>query len=147
MPAAHMQTDPGVPPDKQPALRVTAMPADTNPYGDVFGGWLMAQMDLAGGLAAARRVRGRAVTVAADGMSFLRPVSVGDELSIYADIVALGRTSMRIKVQAWRRARDAELAEKVTEAVFTFVAVDSEKRPTPIPGLAPAALTASATVA
>lgn len=108
------------------------MPGDANPYGDIFGGWLMAQMDLAGGLLAARLVGGRAVTVAVDGMSFLRPVTVGDEVSVYADVKAVGCTSLRVGVEAWRRDRHGESAELVTEAVFTFVAVDDERRPTPL---------------
>ncbi|CAN7338581.1 acyl-CoA thioesterase [Phenylobacterium sp. LjRoot225] len=120
-------------PDRQPAIRVTAMPADANPSGDIFGGWLMAQMDLAAGLVAMRVARGRTVTVAADAMTFLSPVSVGDEVSVYADVVSRGRTSLRIAVEAWRRERHAEVRRKVTEAVFTFVAIDKDRRPTPLP--------------
>jgi acyl-CoA thioesterase YciA len=110
-------------------MRLTTMPADANPYGDIFGGWLMCQMDMAAGLAAARRVRGRAVTVAADGMTFIRSVAVGDEVSVYAQVIKVGRTSIRIGVEAWRRPREGELEEKVTEANFTFVAVDENNRP------------------
>ena len=94
-------------PDRPPHVRVIAMPADTNPAGDIFGGWLMAQMDLAAGNAAARRARGRCATVAVDKMTFHRPVLVGDEVSFYATIEKVGRTSMIIKVEAWRRSRDA----------------------------------------
>jgi len=119
-------------PAHAPAMRLTAMPADANPYGDIFGGWLMAQMDLAAGLVAARIVRGRAVTVAVDRISFLRPVTIGDEVSVYAEPMAYGRTSMQVNVQAWRRERHAEIAEKVTAAVFTFVAIDARRRPVPI---------------
>jgi acyl-CoA thioesterase YciA len=108
------------------------MPGDANPYGDIFGGWLMSQMDLAGGLIASRVVGGRAVTVAVDGMSFLRPVSVGDEVSVFGTVEAVGRTSLKVRVEAWRRDRHSEAAEMVTQAVFTFVAVDDERRPTPI---------------
>ncbi|MGX7895268.1 acyl-CoA thioesterase [Tsuneonella sp. HG222] len=114
---------------RDPAIRVTAMPADANAYGDIFGGWLMSLMDSAAGLVAARRTKGRAVTVAMDGMQFHEPVSVGDEVSVYYEIQSIGRTSMKIATEAWRRHRHEEEAVKVTEAVFTFVAVDAEKRP------------------
>jgi acyl-CoA thioesterase YciA len=116
-----------------PAIRAIAMPADTNPSGDIFGGWLMAQMDLAAGNVAARRARGRCATVAVEAITFLRPVVVGDEVSLYAAVVHVGRTSMRSEVEAWRRAREEEAEEKVTEAVFTFVALDENRRPRPIP--------------
>jgi acyl-CoA thioesterase YciA len=115
------------------AIRVVAMPADTNPLGDIFGGWLMCQMDLAAGSIAARRAEGRAVTIAADSMTFLRPVKVGDEVSVYATLDRAGRTSMRINVEAWRRPRHSVAAEKVTAAAFTFVAVDDDGLPRPLP--------------
>jgi acyl-CoA thioesterase YciA len=102
--------------DRSAAIRVVAMPADTNPYGDIFGGWLMCQMDSAAGSVAAQRSAGRAVTIAADSMTFLRPVKVGDEVSVYAMLDSCGRTSMRINVEAWRRPRHSDVAEKVTEA-------------------------------
>jgi acyl-CoA thioesterase YciA len=116
-----------------PTIRVIAMPTDTNPSGDIFGGWLMAQMDLAGSTVATRRSRGRTATVAVDGMSFIRPVAVGDEVSIYASIVSTGRTSMKVFVEAFRRHRDEEEVHKVTEATITFVALDADKRPRPLP--------------
>ena len=116
-------------PDSEPAIRVVAMPADANAYGDIFGGWLVSLMDTAGGLAAARRAKGRAVTVAIDGMQFLEPVKVGDEVSVYAEIERVGRTSMGIHIEAWRRARHGDDRHKVTEAKFTFVAVDDHGRP------------------
>ncbi|ACG78811.1 cytosolic long-chain acyl-CoA thioester hydrolase family protein [Phenylobacterium zucineum HLK1] len=112
-----------------PAIRVCAMPADANPYGDIFGGWLMSQMDTAAGLVAARAAGGRAVTVAVDGMSFVRPVKVGDEVSVVGEVVRRGRTSLSIHIQAWRRDRHEEGAELVTEATFTFVALDADGRP------------------
>ena len=93
------------PPEHHPAVRVIAMPADTNPYGDIFGGWLMSLMDSAAGSVAARHSHGRAVTIAVEGMSFLRPVVVGDEVSVFATLKSVGRTSMKIAVEAWRRAR------------------------------------------
>ena len=113
----------------QPVIRVTAMPADANAYGDIFGGWLMSIMDSAAGLTAARHSKGRAVTVAMDGMQFHEPVKVGDEVSVYAEIERVGRTSMTIGVEAWRRERHSEEAKKVTEAKFTFVAVDGDGKP------------------
>jgi acyl-CoA thioesterase YciA len=117
----------------EPVIRTVAMPADTNPAGDIFGGWLMAQMDLAAGNAAARRARGRCATVAADSMVFHSPVFVGDEVSLYADIVRVGRTSLSIRIEAWRRSRDGDDCFKVTEATFTFVAIDDQRRPRPVP--------------
>ena len=115
------------------AIRVVAMPADTNPLGDIFGGWLMCQMDLAAGSIAARHSGGRAVTIAADSMTLLRPVKVGDEVSVYATLDRTGRTSMRINVEAWRRPRHSAAGEKVTAAAFTFVAVDDNGLPRPLP--------------
>ena len=117
----------------RPHIRVIAMPADTNPAGDIFGGWLMAQMDLAAGNAAALRARGRCATVAVNSMVFHTPVLVGDEVSFYADIEKVGRTSMTIRVEAWRRSRDSEDTSKVTEAVFSFVAIDADRRPRAVP--------------
>lgn len=120
---------PEVAPTGSPAIRTVAMPADTNPAGDIFGGWLMSQMDLAAGNLAAHTARGRAATVAVDAMKFHRPVKVGDEVSLFATLVGTGRTSMRIHVEAWRRSRDGDDSQKVTEANFTFVALDNEGRP------------------
>jgi acyl-CoA thioesterase YciA len=117
---------------RDPAIRVTAMPADANAYGDIFGGWLMSLMDSAAGLIAARRSKGRAVTVAMDGVVFHEPVSVGDEVSVYGEILKVGRTSLTIAVEAWRRHRHEEDAVKVTDATFTFVAVDQNNRPRPV---------------
>jgi acyl-CoA thioesterase YciA len=121
------------PPDEAPLLRTTAMPADANPSGDIFGGWLMGLMDLAGGNAAWRRARGRVATVAVDAMVFHRPVFVGDEVSIHARVIGTGRTSIRVAVEAWRRRLSEDAAEQVTEAVFTFVAIDADRRPRPVP--------------
>lgn len=109
------------------------MPADTNPAGDIFGGWLMAQMDLAAGNLAARVARGRSATVSVEAMSFLKPVHVGDEVSLFARLDSAGRTSMKIYVEAWRRSRDGDESEKVTDANFTFVALDGTGKPRPIP--------------
>ncbi len=134
-PAAGKTAEPeqNAPPDEAPVVRAIAMPADTNPAGDIFGGWLMAQMDLAAGSVAARRARGRCATVTVEGMTFLSPVFVGDEVSLYARLMSEGRTSMRIKVEAWRRYREEEAVNKVTEAIFVFVAIGKDRRPTPLP--------------
>jgi acyl-CoA thioesterase YciA len=117
---------------RDPLIRVIAMPADTNPSGDIFGGWLMAQMDLAAGNLAHRIAKGRCVTAAVDGMAFMSPVQVGDEVSFYADLLSMGRTSMKITVEAERRTRFQTETIPVTKAVFTFVALDDERRPRPI---------------
>ena len=119
-------------PEGSPTIRVTAMPSDANPYGDIFGGWLMGQMDLAAGSVASRHARGRAVTIACDAMKFHAPVLVGDEVSVYGRLVTVGTTSMTIEVEAWRRARHAEDACKVTQARFIFVATDADRKPRPV---------------
>jgi len=116
-------------PRGEPAIRTIAMPADANPAGDIFGGWLMAQMDLAAGNVAARRARSRCATISVDRITFLRPVYIGDEVSLHAEIVRVGRTSMTIQVEAWRRSRDGEEQVKVTDASFVFVALDQGGRP------------------
>jgi acyl-CoA thioesterase YciA len=116
------------PPRSEPAQRAIAMPADANPAGDIFGGWLRSQMDLAGGPPR----QGGVVTVAITAMTFHRPVFVGDEVSCYVDIVKIGRTSITVKIESWaRRGREEEKIE-VTEGLFTYVAVDSERKPCPI---------------
>ncbi len=115
-----------------PTIRTIAMPADTNPAGDIFGGWLMSQMDLAAGSVAALASRGRSATIAVEGMKFHRPVKVGDEVSLFAELTHVGRTSMQIHVEAWRRARESDDSEMVTEASFTFVAIDASGAPRPV---------------
>ncbi|TCO81790.1 (3S)-malyl-CoA thioesterase [Plasticicumulans lactativorans] len=125
-------------PHGEPAIRTIAMPADANPAGDIFGGWIMAQMDLAAGNVAARRARGRCVTVSVDRINFLSPVYVGDEVTLYAHVIETGRTSMRIHVEAWRRSRDGEDRIKVTQATFAFVALDQGRRPRALPPAPPA---------
>jgi acyl-CoA thioesterase YciA len=114
---------------RDPVIRITAMPADANAYGDIFGGWLMGLMDMGAGLIAARHSHGRAVTIAMDGMQFHHPVKVGDEVSVYGELRRVGRSSMTIGIEAWRRHRHEEIQVKVTEAVFTFVAIDDTGRP------------------
>lgn len=107
------------------SIRTIAMPADTNPHGHIFGGWLMSQMDLAGGMHAFQRAQGRIATVAVAGMEFHQPVFVGDEVSCYTDIEKTGRTSIAIRVEAWVRRRCLEVSQtRVTSAVFTYVAMN-----------------------
>ncbi len=118
---------------REPAMRTIAMPADTNPSGDIFGGWLLAQMDVAAGSVALLRARGRVATVAVDGMTFHRPVYVGDLVSCYADIVRIGRTSMTIRVETFVLRHETGETLKVTEGTFTYVALDPEGRPRPVP--------------
>ena len=114
-------------------VRLIAMPADTNANGDIFGGWVLSQMDQAGGIAAAERARGRVVTIAVEAMTFIRPVKVGDVLCVYTAVDRIGRTSMKIHVEAWARRFRTHLREKVTDATFTFVAIDETGRPRPVP--------------
>ena len=116
-------------------VRTIAMPADTNANGDIFGGWVLSQMDQAGGIAGVDRAQGRVVTVALDAMTFIRPVRVGDVLCVYTWVASVGRTSMKIEVEAWARRFCTQLREKVTEATFAFVAIDHDGRPRPIPSL------------
>ena len=118
----------------QPVGRVIAMPADTNPEGDIFGGWLLAHMDLAGATPAFELAQGRCVTIALDGMVFHQPVAVGDEVSIYARVLKTGRTSIRVRVEAWKRPRSTHEVSRVTEGVFTYVAIDQDRKPRPLPG-------------
>jgi len=117
------------PPSQMPTLRLVPLPADTNAYGDIFGGWLMSQMDLAGASEATQYARGRVVTVGVDGMNFHKPVFVGDEVSFYTDIKHVGRTSIAVHVEAWARARDDNKTRMVTEGVYTFVAIDEDRKP------------------
>jgi acyl-CoA thioesterase YciA len=124
------------PPAWQPAIRTVAMPADANPAGDIFGGWLMSQMDLAAGNVASLRARGRCATVAVEALAFLRPVMIGDEVSLYAELLSEGRTSMRIHVEAWRRPPHGDEQLRVTEATFTFVALAPDGRPRALPVVA-----------
>ena len=115
------------------AVRIIAMPADTNANGDIFGGWVMARMDMAGGIAAVERAKGRVVTVAVDAMTFIRPVKVGDVLCVYTEIEKIGRTSMKVHIEAWSERFMTSVKEKVTDATFTFVAVDDDGKPRLVP--------------
>lgn len=116
-------------------LRTLAMPSDTNANGDIFGGWIMSQMDMGGAILAKELAKGRVVTVSVDSMSFIRPVSVGDVVCCYGQCVKVGRTSMQVKVEVWiKKVADGGRERYcVTEALFTFVAIDKNGRPRPIP--------------
>ena len=113
----------------EPLIRVTAMPSDTNPYGGVFGGWLMGQMGLACGSFASRHSGGKAILVAADGIKFPGAMAVGDELRVYVDLVKQGRTSLKLKAEAIGRRRDGDKETLVAEGEFTFVALDANDKP------------------
>ncbi|MGB5868800.1 MAG: acyl-CoA thioesterase [Albidovulum sp.] len=114
-------------------LRTLAMPRDVNVNGDIFGGWVLSQMDIAAGIVAGERARGRVATVAVDAMKFIRPVKVGDVLCIYVNIARIGRSSMGLEIEAWVLRDRAGSREKVTEALFTFVAIDEDGRPRAVP--------------
>lgn len=113
-------------------IRTLAMPADANPSGDIFGGWVLSQMDIAGGVAAGEIAKGRVVTAAIDALSFLRPVKVGDVLCVYVNQERIGNTSMKLHIEAWALRQRAGLREKVTEATFTFVALNEGGQPRPV---------------
>jgi acyl-CoA thioesterase YciA len=121
--------EPGLP-HKEPVLRVVPMPADVNQHGDIFGGWIMAQVDIAGGVVAARRARGRVATVAVNSFTFKQPVLVGDLVTFYAEITRIGRTSVTVAVEVFaQRNPDDLVTVKVTEASLTYVAVGADRRP------------------
>ena len=126
-------TDTDAPPTGEPALRTFAMPADANPSGDIFGGWVLAQMDLAGAVPAVRRARGRVATVAVDAMRFHKPVFVGDLVSCYAEVVRVGTTSMTVRIETWAERRPTGAKVRVTEGTFVYVALDESGRPRPVP--------------
>jgi acyl-CoA thioesterase YciA len=120
-------------PEGEPAIRVLAMPADTNPAGDIFGGWIMSQVDIAGSIVAFRRASGRVVTVAVNSFQFHQPVFVGDLVSCYAQVVRVGRTSLTVDVQVFaERNRGGGERIKVTEATLTYVAIGPDRRPRPV---------------
>ena len=122
--------------DIHPTIRVLAMPADTNAAGDIFGGWLMSQVDIAASVVARQRAQGRVVTVAVNNFQFIKPVYVGDLLSCYAEVVKIGRTSLTVNVDALvQRYSEGGEELKVAEAQLTFVAIDQNRRPRPVPNL------------
>jgi acyl-CoA thioesterase YciA len=112
-------------------LRTVAMPADANPNGDIFGGWVLSQMDIAGGIVAAERAKGRVATIAVTAMTFHLPVFIGDLVTCFCDIEKIGRTSICVRVETWARRRDGEEV-KVTEGLFTYVAIGENRRPRPV---------------
>ena len=121
------------PTDKPPSLRTVAMPADANPSGDIFGGWIMSQMDIAGAIFASYIVHGRLVTVAVEGMTFHLPVFVGDQVSCYCDVARFGNTSISIHIEVWvRRKHAGQEHQKVTEATYTYVSVNENRQPVPL---------------
>jgi acyl-CoA thioesterase YciA len=131
-PTSTASDTPEVAPTTEPTLRAVAMPADTNPHGDIFGGWLLCQMDLAGTIVATRRARGRVVTVAITAMTFHRPVMVGDEVTCFCSIEKTGNTSLTVKTESWVRRGIGDEQIKVTEGIFTYVRVGADGRPQPI---------------
>jgi len=132
--ASHQPPGLALPAGKIPALRVVPMPADSNQNGDIFGGWIMAQVDVAGGTVAARVARGRVATVSVNSFVFKQPVQIGDVLSFYADVQRIGRTSVTVNVEVYaERGREDTKVVKVTEAALTYVAIDLEGRPRPVP--------------
>jgi len=127
-----------LPEGKEPVLRVMPMPADANHHGDIFGGWIMAQVDLAGGILAGRHARGRVATVAVNAFQFKQPVQIGDLLSFYAEIVRVGNTSITVYVEVYAQRNPEEIeVVKVTEATLTYVATDKDRRPRRVPPLPP----------
>ena len=123
-------------PDREPALRVVPMPADANQHGDIFGGWVMSQVDIAGAIPASRRARGRVATVAVNSFVFKQPVLVGDVVSFYAEITHVGRTSIGVAVEVYAQRNPSEIITvKVTEASLTYVAVNAERRRRELPKL------------
>ena len=113
-------------------IRTIAMPADANANGDIFGGWLMSQMDLGGAILARGTAHCRVTTVAVDGMSFLRPVNVGDVVTCYGQLLGIGRTSMKVRVEAWVQRYADTTSQHVTEGTFTYVAIDDAGKPQPV---------------
>ena len=126
-----------LPRDREPVIRIIPMPQDTNPNGDIFGGWIMSQVDLAGSIVAVQRIRGRMATVAVNSFVFKQPVYVGDLVSVYGDISRVGNTSLTVSLEVFAERRMigefTQEVVKVTEAEFTYVAIDENRRPRPIP--------------
>ena len=121
-------------PNREPVLRVVPMPADVNQHGDIFGGWIMSQVDIAVGVLAARRARGRVATVAVNSFTFKQPVLVGDLVTFYAEVVRVGRTSVTVDVEVYAQRNPTDIVTvKVTEASLTYVAVGDDRKPRPIP--------------
>lgn len=121
-------------PQGELTVRTMAMPKDTNPIGDIFGGYLLSQMDIAGGIYTQKIAKGRTVTIAVDSMTFHKPLNVGDILCCYCDTIKIGKTSIAVKVEAWTIRKFESDREKITEGVFTYVAIDDDRKPRPVIG-------------
>lgn len=121
-------------PSGELTTRTLAMPGEANPNGDIFGGWVLSAMDIAGGIKAGERARGRVATVAVDALTFHRPVRIGDVLCVYADILKIGRSSIAVQLEAWVLRHLKGTREQVTEGRFTYVAIDDSGRPRPVEG-------------
>ncbi len=119
------------------SIRTLAMPADVNQNGDIFGGWVLGQMDIAGGIFASKLAQGRVATVAVDAMTFKKPVYVGDVVCCYTDLIRIGTTSIAVHVEAWAIRREAAARIMVTQGTFTYVAIDESGRPRPVDGASP----------
>jgi acyl-CoA thioesterase YciA len=130
-----MTTDHATEPRGELALRTVAMPADTNPAGDIFGGWIMSLMDLAAGMTAAARAKGRTATAAVSNLSFIAPVKVGDVVCVYSEVSRVGRTSLTLSVEAWVLRSGQGHRQRVTAAEFVMVAVDASGKPRPVPAV------------
>jgi acyl-CoA thioesterase YciA len=117
---------------EEPVLRVVPRPADINANGHIFGGWILSQMDIAGGITAGRRANGAVATIAIEAMKFIQPILLGDILSIYCDVKRIGRTSMAIHIDVLAQRRSEQTWARVTEAIYTFVAIDVDARPRPV---------------
>lgn len=132
MPHSEVALTTSLPTDREPTLRVVPMPSDVNPSGDIFGGWIMSQVDIAGAIPAVRLAKGRIVTVAVNSFVFKQPVLIGDLVSFYAEVVRVGRTSITVDVEVYaERGLEREVV-KVTEATLTYVAVGSDRKPRPV---------------
>jgi acyl-CoA thioesterase YciA len=130
-------TQTALPVGREPVLRVVPMPADANQHGDIFGGWIMSQVDIAGGVLAARHARGRVATIAVNSFQFKQPVFIGDVLSFYADVMRVGNTSITVNVEVYAQRNPTDIETvKVTEATLTYVATGPDRRPRPVPPLA-----------
>ena len=132
-PKTEPKTEPEIGPRGELAIRILAMPADANPSGDIFGGWVLSQMDIAGGIVAGQRAQGRVATVAVTAMTFHLPVHIGDVLCVYVDIARIGRTSIATWVEAWALRHRFGERVRVTEGEFVYVAIDAKGRPRPVP--------------
>lgn len=124
-----------IPPETEPTVRTVPMPSDANANGDIFGGWVLSQMDIAGGVLASDRAQGRVVTIAIEAMRFHKPIAVGDIVSLYGKIVKIGRTSVTVHLETWARRNSSGKEVKVTEGTFVYVAIATDGKPRVLPNL------------